>query len=775
MDCNKLVKPPEVNYLYLFIFFICFLLQGCAGVETSGPTLLETGVPQRLDQEAVLLPLLDSRKFPDPEKPPNLDEGIPVLMPAETVNELSRQVLIREGLFRNLRSYQGPLPTGPVSGWTDLPLRGLRTDLGIGLELRRLELKRTGLNNLFVPHALLDSVLLPFFTGGVLATNGHTDLAARVIPSAKVRFSLALDLNAVSLSGGGLFFTKTYQMNLTDPAVSESTLYSGFFRSPDDGQTYGLEAAPTVIENALTMIARDPELAYLPRYAQIAWAGRVLADDRLEPLVKKRLIEEAGRDLVGPEASEKEFRVLAASHLTLPEKIETILNLDQNEPEPWPGGEFLRMYSVDPGWIERERAKARGFKLYYQLLLQAAGRLGREKIKRPLTAAEKTLEETVLKSLGRLERTSFGNTLFRLDLRNENLGLAEKRALFLLLARDLETLDNETFIEQEVQARIEALSSGSDQDQLEAAAFLVDLMGPKAVEEYPISRGLLFKVLTPDDHWAAPLVLEALYAGDFQPEVLRAAGRLQLTEALPLLFSGLDSGQPWLFQTLETKDQPDIPLLPAGPKTKKTTAGPDRALIAETLGCFPDQPEVIAVLRSLLARSGTHGEVEPELAAAAVRSLSHLGDVESVGVILSLCLGEKHEGSPPPVIRSAGLEALAVLAGPDAWAGIFEAAKNQTADLSQNLAFIREAADFFGRVRFAPAVSWLGEIIRHPQSTETLRQAAYRALSLIATDRAEAELTALAGGISREQAQAAAQALDQLALERAFRQRLERS
>jgi len=771
----KPVKLAKVNYLYLLIFFICFLLGGCAGVETPRPTLLETGVPQRLDQEAVILPLLDSRKFPDPNKAPNLDEGISILMSPEEVNELGRQVLSREGLFRDIKLYQGPLPAGPVFKWTEFPLRGLRTDLGLGLELRRLELKKTGVNNLFVPHALLDSILLPFFTGGVLITNGHTDLAARVIPSAKVRFTMVLDLKAVSLSGGGLFFNKTYQMSLTDPAVSESGLYPGFFRSPHDGQAYGRKDAAALIQNAFVSIARDPELACLPRYAQMAWTGRVLADDRVEPPVKKRLIEELGQHLTIPEVSEDEFRVLSVPHLTLSEKIETILSLNQPEPVSPPGGELLQLYSVNPAWIEGERAKARAFKLYYQLLLQAAGRLGRQKMERPLNNAEKALEETVLKSLGRLEQTSFGNRLFRMDLQNENLGLAEKRRLFLLMARDLETLDNEAFIEREIQAKAEALSQGSDRDKTEAAALLVDLMGRKAVEEYPIGHDLLFKVLTPDDHWAAPLVLEALYAGDFQPEVLRSAGVLQLTETLPLLFSMLEFSEPWLSRMVETKQPPDIPLLPAGPKTKKTVTGLERTLIAKILRGFQDQPEILAVLRSVLARSGPDGDVEPELAAEVIRSLSLLGDVESTDIILSLYLGEKHDGAPPSVVRTACLEALAVLAGPDVWAGVLNAARDQGAALTKNQAVIRETADFFGRVRFDPAVSWLGEIIRNPQSTETLRQAAYRALSLIATPQAEAELTALAEGVTRDLAQAAAEALDKLALERAFWQKLERS
>jgi len=760
---------------YSFIFLLCFLLAGCAGVETPRPTLSETGVPQHLDQEAVILPLLDSRKFPDPDKAPNLDEGISILMPPEEVNELGRRVLSREGLFRDIKCYQGPLPAGPVFKWAEFPLRGLRTDLGLGLELRRLELKKTGINNLFVPHALLDSVLLPFFTGGVLITNGHTDLAARVIPSANVRFMMVLDLNAVSLSGGGLFFNKTYQMSLTDPTVSETSLYAGFFRSADDGQACGRNGAPALIQNAFMSIARDPELAYLPRYAQMAWTRRVLADDRVAPPVKRRLIEELGQKLTFPEVSEDEFRVLSVSHLTLSEKIETILNLNQPEPVSLPGDKLLQLYSVNPVWIEGERAKARAFKLYYQLLLQAAGRLGRQKMERPLNNAERALEETVLKSLGGLEQTSFGNSLFRMDLRNENLGLAEQRILFLLMAQDLETLDNEGFIEREIQAKVEALSQGSDRDKTEAAAMLVDLMGEKAVEEYPIGRDLLFKVLTPDNHWAAPLVLEALYAGDFQAETLRSAGVLQLTETLPLLFSMLEFNEPWLSRMVETREQPDIPLLPTGPKTKKTTAGLERTLIAKILRCFPDQPEVTAVLRSVLTRSGPDGDVEPGLAAEVIRSLSLLGDVGSTDIVLSLYLGEKHDGPPPSVIRTACLEALAVLAGPDIWAGVLNAARSQSAELTKNQAFIREAADFFGRVRFAPAAAWLGEIIKNPQSTDTMRQAAYRALSLMATPQAEAELTALTEGVTRDLAQAAAEALDKLALERAFWRKLERS
>ncbi|MDY6852390.1 MAG: hypothetical protein SV487_10010, partial [Thermodesulfobacteriota bacterium] len=432
----------------LFLLAVAlFLTLGCAGPQTTVPTLIETGSPQVLDLEVTLLPVLDSRRFLGPEEYPNPRRGVPILIPADKIMAQGEEILRAENLFRAIKPYDGPLPEGPSFRWTKFPLRGLKTDLGLGLELKSLSLRKTLANALFVPHAILDAAALPFFAAAITASNGHTDLAARMIPSASARLTMKVVVKIISLTGGGLVFSKDYTVSLSDPMVTESALFEGFFRSTKDGQALGRTEAPRVIEDVFGLMVRDPELAYLPRYVRTAWLDRALADPRVKPEVKVRLLKGLDRELMLPSFTPEEIKLLSEDKFSLAERVDFVFNLERPTPAEVPGGGFLEAYALDPGWLEEDRARRSLFILNYQVLRRVLGRLSRQKMLCPLSEAEKTLEEKAMALLGLWGRSYAANQLYRADLDDEKINPSEKRVLALLLAQDLETLDNDDFIQ----------------------------------------------------------------------------------------------------------------------------------------------------------------------------------------------------------------------------------------------------------------------------------------------------------------------------------------
>lgn len=751
--------------IWLLATVICFIA-GCAGYVQNKPTLVERGVSQPLSLDVTLLPVLDSRRFPDPDQAPNLYRTTTIVIPADDIASRGVQVLRDQGTFAKILPYQGALPDSSTFKWTDFPLAGLTTDMAVGLEIKSLDLRKTGYNNLYVSQIILDSALLPFFAGGLMVSDGHTDLAAQVVPSTRVALATRVELNVVSRKAGGLVFRKPYQVDLVDPAVSAWDLHDGFFRSPRDGQDYGRETAPRIIETAFLQMAHDPELTFVSRYARIAWLGRLMSDQRVSGEVKTRGLNDLARELRPPDLNEKESAIFASSRYTLPEKMD--LAVKSSAETRIFSEDVLGAYDVDPSWLAVDQARRRIFELSYRVLLNIVQQTDRQKILRPLTADEQSLEDRAVDLLGELERHPTANQQFRADVRSDQIGSSARKALFLLLARDPETLDNAGFVAEELGHRVGALNSGDPAEVRDAASLLVALKGERAPEEYPIPQGVLWSVLSADDQWAAPMVLQALESGDYTSDIIRLAGALQLEGALPILMDAIERGLAPAPVMSSAESRSDIPLLPAPRKTAVSGQGPDPVLCIQALSAYRDHPHASAQLRSLLGRVLGQGGVSDRAAAEVVLALARQNDRPSGPTILDVWRrGARDEAAP--LLRRACLEALETLTGPDDWASLLAEAEHLSAGMDQNQPALRELVDFFGRIRFEPAVPLLGRLIRHPNAAPNTSQAALNALGLIASPDAERELRELASDASSPPFRPlAAQALETLVKERAF-------
>ncbi|MFH1091030.1 MAG: hypothetical protein V1742_05615, partial [Pseudomonadota bacterium] len=663
----------------LVVLFLC-LICGCTSVSAPRPTTLQRGAPQELTQEVTLLPVLDSRSFLPSDKYPDLRAPVSIVMPASSILEQGRLVWQREGLASKIMPYEGPEPESDSFTWTDFPLRALKTDLGLGLEIKSLSLEKTGHNALMPVQVFTDGMLLPFFALGQAATNGHVDLGGRYLPSSEIKFTFKVDLNCLSLKGGGHIYTKSYSLNLTDRSVSERRLQHGFYRSAQDGQNFGRQTAPRVIEEVFTRMARDPALANLPRLAELAWLRRVLAEPRIGPRIKADSVQKVTAGLSVPEFTAPELKIITDPNLELPEKIELAFLADRDPDAETPKAGFLKSYAVDPLWAQESADQLKLFTSACEVLLDALGRLNQVKMNRPLTKEEGRLEERIMAVLTRWGENQAANQLFRAEINKKGIDWSRKKAAVLLLARNLETLDNEEFVHKQIEERVLILS-GKEAITPETAAFLAAVKGEAVLEEHAIPRLRLLEVLSGDDRWAAPLVLQALSSGDFDPQLIRLAGAMELPAALPLLLAALKDALAAPRPLSGSGKEQDIPLLPGDPRRKKT-AQPDPVLLVRALGSFRDQPQVSSILRSLVelwrrkvqpdfgpritleASSLVGLEGSPDLAAEAAAALGRLADREAAEVLFWLWAADWLVEKDSATVRRASLGALEDLAGP---------------------------------------------------------------------------------------------------------------
>ena len=807
-------------------------LWACAAPET---TLLKTGRVHTPAQEMTLLPVLDNRVFPGLEDTPHLDRNTPLLIPADQVMSWGEAAWRREKFGEALQPYDGPLPPGPSFAWPDFPLRGLDTDLALGLDLKATYLKETGFNSLLPAHSLADSALLPLFSATLAASNGHLDLAASFIPSATVKTTVQIDVNVLSLKGGGQVLAKTYLVDLTDPAVTESELYAGWLGSPRDGQDYGLKTAPRAVDLAFTLMARDPELALAPRFAENAWLGRVLAGNEVSNQVKNRVVDRLANAARPPAFSDAEVEILVSPYLSLGEKIGILHDLAGTPVEDAPGGAFLAAYAADPRWAAEIQGNQKLFQLQFNVLLRLAADLEKTVMARPLDPDEEALRSKVEAVLARWAGVYGANRRLRSVVANDKADWYSKKTALAVLARNLETLDNEAYLDKlkeqallvfsdsspeavEAAVRRELADGGTDAEQngadeaafeeavrrriaerramlrrltpadrSQAASLLAVLAGERVLTDHPVPRDVLLSALSGDDRWAAPLVEAAWNSGRYDAETIRLAGALGLDPVLEGMTSALAARAGETARPPKIAPAPRVSLLPA-PRVvqEKTNGGPTPAvLIARALGGFRGRPAAIRALEEIVRRYRLGEGVTPQVAAEAVLSLGRLGATDQADNLVSLWRDDMSPDEDAALIRRAALDALAQIGRRNHWslvAGRAESladeafaapVKSRNGAGADGQAPLREAVDFLGRVRYAPAVPLLSRITHRQETTPNLRLAALGALSRIADRQAEEALRSLAGDARLDLARSAEKALEDLVKERALLRELE--
>lgn len=766
------------KYFYLLVLLL-LALGGCLGRSQPAVSFLDLAPPKPFPEAVTLLPILDSRSFPPDFQAPDLNQGAPVLITAPEVMKLGEQTWRREGLASDLRNYQGVLPDTASFTWDEFPLRDLDTDMALGLELKSFQLKKIGPNYLFPAHAVLDAALMPVFAVGAVATDGHVDLAARIIPSSRVKFTVQADLNFFSLKAGGHFFTKTYLVDLTDPLVSDQDLYKHVFRAPGDGQEYSLAQSPRVIEKVFTWMARDPELQMLPQLVKVLWLGQVMSGLYTAPDVKLRLLDQLAGNFELPPLTTEQLDTLSLPSLYPEEKQ---AKLEAQSPLGPEEAHRVATLAADPIWVEQAKGRQKIFAALYQVMLAELSQLGRQEMIRPLSGPEKALQDRMMTLLVSWGRNPEANRLYRATAAADQEDLQARKAVFQILGRDLEVLGNDDFVKKYAGRLAGHLNSQNLPQKQEAAALLVAVGGETSAETYAIPNRLLLTVLSGGDSWAGPLILESLERGDLNREVVRLAGALNLTPAVPALIRGLEARRNVSLLEKAAAAPRDIPLVPTGPGANGGDET-DAPTLARALGGFAGNPRAAQALKNIVDQWRVTNQ--PELTAAALEAWAGLEPGRAAASALVIWQTEWASPQGSPWLRRAALTALTG-PGPRPWAEVHRTAQT-TLDrglssetvpppfTTEQLGAFREAADFFGQIRYQPAVPLLVRLIDVPAGTATLQQAAFNSLGLIADQEAESQLRTMAGRARLDQAENAATALEKLVRTKAVRQELERS
>lgn len=733
------------------------------------PALFKLAPDTVLPEETTLLPVLDLREYPEDFEKPDLAEGTTLFVPADYMIEQGKKVWRDEGFLQMVRPYRGPLPNRSTFEWEEFPLFGLHTDLGMGLEINRHSVKKVSYNALLPVHAVLDASVMPLYALGVLATDGHLDLAGRVLPSATVKSTLWVDLNLVSLRGGGRFFSKAYVINLSDRAVSDSKLYPRAQKTREDGQAFGQSRNTELIQAVFGRIARDPELAMISHLADMAWLGRILEDPSIEADVKHRALVRLTEGIHVPELTAEELKIVSDPYLTFDEKIHDITagrNFDLPEYR-------LREDQVmDPDWIESLQGRLRLFNLTFQVVLKHVGRLKAEARHRPLLVEEVKIKNKIMSLLVRWGQAYVPNRIYRRVIQNKAADLFQKKALIQVLAESPGIFENDRYIGAVVNGLYETIAVCDEKSSVEAATLLVAAKGEMVLGDDRVSPRLLLKALSGEEPWAGSWVLKGLKPDRYQADILRLAGAMGLEEAVPILLESMKAGERQIMiKAGEMIPRPVVDLLPTKAPAY-VDVQPKPVLAAGILGNYSGHPEVVKALRTVVDHF-TPDDPE-ELPAEAARSLGRLHDTESADMLLRIWMDDWRLEDKAPLMRRAVLEALTEMGAYDslmiALGQALELAvveRGPKEILNQKRTALLEIVECFENLRLAAAIGFMTDVIQYFPESVTLRRAAFETLARTPVPKAEAALRKLAQSKKSPISQEAKKALNRLVMEKA--------
>jgi hypothetical protein len=228
----------------------------------------------------------------------------------------------------------------------------------------------------------------------------------------------------------------------------------------------------------------------------------------------------------------------------------------------------------------------------------------------------------------------------------------------------------------------------------------------------------------------------------------------------------------WIPGRVMEPPRPVIPLHPSGPRIVHAGPYPDPSLAAKALGAYKGRADIAAVLKKALAGWPESFGISEETAAEAAEALGRLDDGASIPMLFSIWtrLVRQDQGA---AIRQAILNAVAENTGRQYAPRILAAVRTMIGPDYPTPGAVREAVDFFGRVRYNEAVPLMAEILDHPAPGLTAVQSALNALSRIATPRAEEVLASAVAGPRRDLAPEARKAWENLAMEAALWRELE--
>ena len=339
-----------------------------------------------------------------------------------------------------------------------------------------------------------------------------------------------------------------------------------------------------------------------------------MSDDRTTPNLKLRLLEQVAGGLELPPLTAEQIDTLSLPYLSVDEKL---AKLEAQSPLSSQEAGLSSAKVADPVWVEQSKGRRKIFEALYQVLLGELSRLGQDEMTCPLADGEKALQGRILTYLVSWGRNPEANRLYRATIGADKTDIQAEKAVLLVLGRDLEALGNDEFVKKITATQAGLLTAGDLPEREKAAALLVGVGGDAAEATYSIPRRLLLAVLSGEDSWAGPMVLQSLANGDFSRDVVRLAGALNLRQAVPALVRTLDATRNRSLMAKAAATQREVPLVPAGPDGQ-AKALPDAVTLVRALGCFSGNPGATRAVKNIVDqwRITNH----PELTAEALKA-----------------------------------------------------------------------------------------------------------------------------------------------------------
>lgn len=177
---------------------------------------------------------------------------------SEEITARVRSGLVERGLFSRLSA---PAAGQPIQGQPVLKIT-----------MNNFLTANLGYNAWVAPHLILDGLLLPVFSGVLVASQGRVDTGAYLLPSTRLGTSFGAKLEYSEPGLPGPVLQREYLVKVEMEAVSERAL----LQSLEKGETFGVEIGKNegykTLDLFIETVARDARWAYLPEFRRLTAA-----------------------------------------------------------------------------------------------------------------------------------------------------------------------------------------------------------------------------------------------------------------------------------------------------------------------------------------------------------------------------------------------------------------------------------------------------------------------------------------------------------------------
>jgi hypothetical protein len=575
-------QPIHKSLLGALLGALCLVLAaGCAGTrfKVPKPRAVHTGY------QAAVLPVIDSRSWP----PGNTNIH---LYPGKV-----RSLLIKGLAARTLFRLVFRADTAFLGGPDQVALR---------FTVSSFDISPAEYNVFSIPHAMLDALVTPVMTAAMLVSAGRVDLGAYVFPSRRYKARISLGLEVLDARTNQVVLGRSYDAEVYDYFVSEFQWMQRIYDSSDDGIRVGKAIGPKVIVEAIKKMSQDRVLAKLPVFLSL---GRLAVQWQVAwpPDRRLGLIDRTEAILRSPIISPGEETLLRDNEMPLATKVEALNSMGINKVvKPYTAARVKslegRLHQVAEWGVNYQINEA-----VVALVLDWLAELTLKARTVGLTPVEMKLRESVLARLApRLAADRRLRAMVTTAAGGDDAaakGMTEAVVVLLRRAGDRASLAWIAKYQKEQLSLLPEVPRG-ELEEKNIARMLVVLMGRRAAAVLDKrDENLILGVVGPEDKWAEPLIMRRLAAGDFSPEVLRAAARVRPPGAAGLI---------WL--RIKRTDDLAMPLY-AGERRVVF----DRSLAVQVIGFLPPDRRVQREMAQVVKQWWSRHQLPPGWNQATIR------------------------------------------------------------------------------------------------------------------------------------------------------------